>query len=391
MSSRIWKRGFCVVTVVNFFVALSLYLLVVIISLFAMERFESSPAMAGFATGLFVIGSLVARLFTGRRLELVGRKRMIYLGLFLNLLMTVSYFAAGNILVLCGIRVFHGIAFGVITTALGTIVVNEIPEERRGEGLGYFMMSVTLATAVGPFLAMFLRQHGSYSMIFTACTIAAVLALVGMLFFAIPEIQLTPEQRKEMRRIKFSNFFELRAIPISIFCATIYFCYSSVLTFLSAYAKEIDLLDAAGFFFIVYAITVLISRPFVGRLFDSRGENLAMYPSIVIFAGGMILLSQVEHGGMLLLTGILIGLGTGAVQSISQAVTVKVTPIHRMGLATSTFFLCLDIAIGIGPFLSGWFISSIGYRAVYFGAGLISMASIFLYYALHGKKAMLNG
>jgi hypothetical protein len=42
---------------------------------------------------------------------------------------------------------------------------------------------------------------------------------------------------KEMKGFRFNNFFEPKAIPISIVCALIYFCYSSVLSFLTAYAK----------------------------------------------------------------------------------------------------------------------------------------------------------
>ena len=52
----------------------------------------------------------------------------------------------------------------------GTIVASIIPSERRGEGIGYYALSVTLAAAIGPFLGMFINQHADFNMNFILCT-----------------------------------------------------------------------------------------------------------------------------------------------------------------------------------------------------------------------------
>ncbi|WP_374226398.1 MFS transporter [Bacillus sp. sid0103] len=36
------------------------------------------------------------------------------------------------------VRFFHGIGFGMATTATGAIVADLIPESRKGEGMGYY-------------------------------------------------------------------------------------------------------------------------------------------------------------------------------------------------------------------------------------------------------------
>ena len=46
--------------------------------------------------------------------------------------------------------------------------------------------------------------------------------------------------------------------------------YSSILTFLQFFAKEIDLVSLASYFFIFYAIASLITRPIAGRLMDQK-------------------------------------------------------------------------------------------------------------------------
>jgi len=192
---------------------------------------------------------------------------------------------------------------------------------------------------------------------------------------------------KGMQGFKLSNLIEYKAVPISIIALLIYVCYSSIVSFLTVYSKEIHLVDAASFFFIVYAIVILASRPTVGRMFDKKGENVIMYPAILIFAIGMFLFSQSYYSAVLLLAAALIGLGLGAIQSSTQAIAVKVTPQHRMGLANSTYFMLANVGMGIGPLLVGFLIPFTGYRGMYTAVAIIALACIFLYFLLHGKKA----
>lgn len=150
---------------------------------------------------------------------------------------------------------------------------------------------------------------------------------------------------------------------------------------------DIDLVSTASFFFIVYAAAVLVSRPFTGRLLDQKGANYVMYPAFVLFAAGLFLLSTASTSTVFLLSGVLIGLGFGNMQSATQAIAVKLTPPHRMGLATSTFFIFLDAGLGFGPYLLGFVIPVTGYSTLYVILGFAVMLSIALYYMLHGKKS----
>lgn len=383
---KLWTRDFLLVTVVNFLVAVIFYLLMVVISAYAMDHFGSSPGEAGLAASIFVIGALIARLFSGTWMERIGRKRLLFIGLIFGLVMSIAYFGVKSIIPLLVVRLLHGATFGIASTLAAAIVSNIIPKERFGEGIAYFMLSTTLATAIGPFLAMFMSQHGSFNAIFVACTVAAALCFVGTLFLSVPEMKFTEQQFEDLKELKLSNYLEMKSIPISLVCGLIYLCYSSVLSFFASYAKEIHLVDAASFFFIIYAVIVLISRPIIGRLFDSKGDNFIMYPVIPIFMAGMYILSQAHHGYALLLAAVFIGLGSGAVQSSCQAIAIKAAPPHRAGLANATFFMFSDIGMGIGPVIFGLFIPFIGYRGVYASAAAVAFACVFLYYLVHGKR-----
>ena len=345
-KERLWTKDFIVVSSVNFFLTLTFYLLMVTIAVYAVNEFDATTSQAGLVTGIFIIGTLIGRLFIGRFIDSIGRKKTLYIGLIFFILTTLLYFVNYGITFLLINRFIHGITLGMASTASGTIVAQIIPATRKGEGIGYFSMSATLAAAFGPFIGIYMSQHTSFQMIFSFCLAVGIISLITAIFVNVPALPVSTKT-SEIKGFKLSNFIEPKALPIAVITLIVAFCYSSVLSFINFYAIEIDLVNTASFFFIVYAAAILVSRPFTGRLMDMKGANTIMYPAFIIFGVGMLLLSVVDTSITLLIAGILIGLGFGNMQSCTQAVAVKLTPPHRMGLATSTFFifLTLDLAL----------------------------------------------
>ena len=189
---------------------------------------------------------------------------------------------------------------------------------------------------------------------------------------------------------KLHDFIEKKAMPISVIMVFMGIAYAGVISFFNSFAIEIQLQDAASVFFTVYAVFLFVSRPFTGRLLDLKGDNIVIYPALILFALSLLLLSQAHSGLVLLLAGVLLALGFGTVMSCGQAIAVKESPRHRIGLATSTFFICVDGGMGIGPFIAGVIIPSVGFRGMYLTLAVVVFLSIILYYFVHGKKATLR-
>lgn len=384
-SSKLWTKDFIIVSAANFFLYLVFYLLLVTMAVYAVEEFHVSESQAGLVTGIFIIGTLIGRLFIGRMITSIGNKKMLYFGLIFFILTSLLYFIHAGITVLLITRLLHGIALGMASTATGTIVAEVIPGERKGEGIGFFSMSITLATAIGPFIGIYMSQHTSFESIFGFCLALGMISFIISLFVNIPEVSKPPKEVAS-KKWKLSEFLEPKAFPIALVVILLSLGYSSVLSFINFYAIEIDLVDTASLFFVVYAIAILVSRPFTGRLMDVKGANSIMYPAFILFGAGLLLLSTVANSISLLLAGVLIGLGFGNMQSTTQAIAVKMTPPHRMGLATSTYYIALDAGLGFGPYLLGFVIPLTGYSTLYIIMGVMVLATIILYYFLHGKK-----
>jgi MFS family permease len=386
-KERLWTKDFITVAVTNFLIYVVFYLLMVVMASYAVDKFHASTSIAGLVSGIFIIGILVGRLGTGRIIEDMGSRKVLIAGTMFFIITSALYLAAINVPLLIIIRFLHGFAYGVASTATGTIVAKIIPDARRGEGIGYYSMSQILATALGPFLGIILSRHVDFKVIFI------VTSIVASISFAISFVVSEPtrkapmqDQTRAVKSFQISNFLEFKAIPISIIVLIVGFGYSVVLTFISLYSKQLHLEEAASFFFIVYAIAVIVSRPFSGRLLDVKGANYVVYPCLLIFAIGMLLLSQVNYGITLLLAGAIIGLGYGNFLSCGQAISIKGAPPHRLGLATATYYIFLDVGFGVGPYLFGSLVPSMGYRGLYSMMAMVILATIILYYFLYRSK-----
>ncbi|OPX90868.1 MAG: major facilitator superfamily transporter [Pelotomaculum sp. PtaB.Bin104] len=387
-APKLWTKDFLIISIVNFFVYITFYLLIAIMAVYAADRFNATPSMAGLSSGIFVLGAILGRLYAGSSIDRVGRKKMLYASIAFYLMTTLLYFKADSLTLLLILRVFNGAAFGMASTATGTISAEIIPNERRGEGTSYYALSLTIATAVGPFLGMFLTQHANFNANFIVCAAALGVGFIFAFPLKVSKVEWANKNPENTGGINFNTYFEPKALPIAVITALTCFSFSSILTFISAYILEINLINAGSFFFIVYAAAILVSRPFVGRLFDIKGENFVIYPALLLFSVSLYIIGQSHQGFTLLLTSVLVGFSYGNFFSSAQALAVKVSPPHRKALATSTFFISADVGAGIGPFILGFFIPTLGFSGLYASMGIVVLATAFLYYFLHGRASM---
>jgi MFS family permease len=354
--TKLFTRDFLLAGVANLFISMVFYLLMTSMALYAVDRFQASDSAAGLASSVFVIGSVIARLFAGKLLRTMGRKRLAILALGIFALASVFYIFSSTLFLLLIVRLVHGMAFGMGNTAIATAVQSIIPPARRSEGTGYFGLSTTLSTAVGPFLAVLLSGNGNYTAVFVFCTAFSTAALLFTLLVRMPEL----------------------------ICGV---AYSGIISFLAPFLISKSMAEAASWFFIVYAVTVLVSRLFAGRIQDRRGDNAIMYPLLLLFVLGMAALAFDPSTLSVAAAAAFTGFGFGALLPCAQAIAVTAVAPAELGVATSTFFLMLDVGIGFGPVALGMLIPHLGYTGMFGILTVLSVLGIALYFQVHGRHA----
>lgn len=387
--TKLFTRDFVLASVANLFISMVFYLLMTSMALYAVERFHASDSAAGLASSAFIIGSVVARLFAGKLLSVFGRKPLLVASLAVFVVASVLYIPSNSLGLLLIVRFVHGMAFGTGNTALATAVQSLIPPARRSEGTGYFGLSTTLSTAAGPFLAVLMAADGNYNAVFLFCSISSSVALLFCLMLRLPEPpkQVSKEHTRARRGGIIRSIISPAALPISLVLLVCGTAYSGIISFLAPYLISASMTEAASWFFLVYAVMVLVSRLFAGRIQDRKGDNAIMYPLLVVFALGMASLAVQPGNLSIVAAAILTGLGFGALMPCAQAIAVSAVSPSEIGVATSTFFLMLDLGVGFGPVVLGLTIPHLGYTGMFGILAAFSVAGIGLYYAVHGRHA----
>ncbi|QEE60222.1 MFS transporter [Salinibacterium sp. dk2585] len=385
-STPIWSRDFTLAVVINFALAGVFYLLMTTMALYAVDRFRAHDALAGLTAGAYVLGAVVSRLLTSKYLDLVGRRRTVLVGLVAFVVLSVLYLVVTDLTVLIALRFLHGVAFGGASTAVAASALMLVPREKRAEGSGYFSISATLAAGIGPLIGTLVIHAGGYEGIFWVSTGLAILGLTGALFIRLPEREPSEEEIRTRWRIRLSDLIDARAMPISIMIFLGCFAWSGVLAFYLNYADATGTAAEVGAFFTIYAITVFVVRLFAGRLQDRFGDNAVFYPSFVIFAVGLVVIAIPPSLPVAITGAVLTAIGFGSLMPGGQAVAVTVVPPERVAVATSTYFVMADAAIGVGPILLGLLLPLTGYDGMYLLLAAFMVLTIGVYAMTHGRR-----
>lgn len=193
-------------------------------------------------------------------------------------------------------------------------------------------------------------------------------------------------QTTESKKFNINNYIAKEALPVAIIMLLAGLSYSSILTFLQFFAQEINLVTISSYFFIFYAIASLITRPIAGRMMDLKNENVIAYPAFIFLILTFLTLSITNNSWLLILAGLLLGAGYGNISSCMQAIAIKVSPPAKYGIATSTYFIGLDLGLGFGPYILGFVTSAVSFAQLYAIMGVLVLITGVIYYFVHGRK-----
>lgn len=373
---RIWTRSFTFITVGTFFLFVAFYMLYPTMPLF-ITAIGGTEADAGLAMGAFMLTAVLVRPFIGGLLDRVGRRPFVIVGVLLFTLAMYLYTWVAGIVVLIGLRMLHGTSWAISSTAIQTAVTDLIPTTRRGEGLGWYGMAMTVAMAGGPLLGLTIAQNLSYQAIFL-CAVGLSLAALGALLSA----RIPSHQRGDARRIQ---IFEPSVLPVTASVFFLFVAYGGITTFVPLFARTISV--NSGLFFLAYAATLFVTRPIAGRLSDWRGETFVLVPSLLVTALALLLLSMAGDLAGVILAAVLFGTGFGSAMPVLQATTIRLARPDRIGVANASFSTATDLGIGLGAIVLGWVAQYAGYQAV-FVAGAVSVTVSLLIFGLVVQRRM---
>ncbi|MEX5442495.1 MFS transporter [Acinetobacter schindleri] len=352
----LWTKPFLLCLANNMFLFIFYFAQTTILPIYILKELGGSVTQAGLTLTLFMVSAIVIRPFSGLIIEKLGQRRTLIISATMFCLIAFGYLFISNMTSLYVLRLMHGVWFSILTTVCVPVVNQFIPDSRRGEGMGYYAMSVNLGIVLGPLIGLGLIPYLSYTMV-TAVLVAMI--FIGYIFcFLIPVQEVKqPVSEAEKTKLGLSDFIEKKSLTVALMVMMISFSYASIMSFIAPFASSIYLMQYAGLFFVVFAISMMSLRPITGKIYDRKGPQYVIYPAVLTFSLGLLVLSQIHTLTGFMLAAVLIGLGFGSAQPCLQTLAIQRAPKHRIGYATSTFYTCYDIGIAIGSLVVGMMIT----------------------------------
>jgi len=375
---RLWTKPYILLTLAMLFLFTGFYVLLPTLPHYVKEL-GGSETDVGLAAGVFTLAAVLFRPLAGAWADRYGRLPVALLGLIGFVVSMALYDIVKGIAALMALRFIHGVFWSLSTTAIGTLVTDVVPSSRRGEGMGWFGLAITLAMAIGPMAGTRIWEQFSFRHLFLA---AAVLSVVPLLLTLVARVPFRRKEEKERLRLFDQSLLSVTAV---IFLMTV--SYGGVTTFVPLFAPQVG--ADPGMFFLVYAVALTAVRPVAGRLADRLGEGAVIVPALAVTVAGLFVLYLAGGEAGVLVSAALYGFGFGAAQPALQAAALRIARPDRRGLATASFMIAFDLGIGIGSILLGWVSQFAGYPAVFASGGGFVAAALLVFAAWVRRRLSL--
>jgi MFS family permease len=341
----------------------------------------------GWIIALFTLTAGISRPFSGRLTDTIGRIPVMYVGVFACIICSMLYPALAFVSGFLTLRFFHGFSTGFKPTGTTAYVADIVSPLRRGEAMGVLGICLSVGASASPLLGSWLVQafHNINVMFYAS----AVLALLSMVILMRLKETLHPTQpfRWKLLWIKREDIFDPRAIPAAITVIFCYFSYGVILTLAPDLSDALGLSNR-GTFFAIFTLASISTRFFAGKISDQWGRIPVLKTSAVVIGISMLLFAHANTPWMLYIASAIFGLGNGIFSPAINAWTIDLGDPEKKGRALATMFMALEIAIGAGAALSGWyFADQIGRMpAVFYAAALMNLGGlIYLFWRGHSK------
>lgn len=398
-KERLFSPSFCYILAANFLLFFAFYLLLPVLPFYLKEEFLAGKSMIGFILSCYTVACLCIRPFSGYMLDTFSRKPLYLLSYFVFTVIFGGYMVAGVLLLFIFLRVIHGFAFGMVSVAGNTIVIDILPSSRRGEGVGYYGLANNIAMSFGPMVGLFMHGTCSYNVIF-ACSLAS-----GCLGFVMAGMVKTPRKEPVKRGpISLDRFFLVKGVPAGFSLLLLSIPYGMTTSYVAMYAVEIGIRGSSGLYFTCMAVGLAVSRIFSGKQVDKGRITLVILLGMYLACASLFFLAACERlmvwhvgitsavfFGIALLQGIAFGMMFPAFNSLF----VNLAPNSQRGTATSTYLTCWDVGIGIGLMSGGAIAQAFhGFSHAYlFGACLTVVSALYFQFkaAPHFNRNKLRG
>ncbi|HEY5593870.1 MAG TPA: MFS transporter [Nitrospiria bacterium] len=346
-----------------------------LLPLFA-ERLGAHPEVIGLIVGISTVTGILFKLPAGTVSDLLGRRRLLFIGLSVFAVAPYFYFGVTQVWQLIVLRAFHGLATAIFAP-VAMAVVADLFREGRGEALSWYSSFSQAGRLSGRMIGGYLLVWAGFEQTFAVCAVIGLVLIILFSNLRLPEDQPASSlTRHESSRALVQGLREVggdrRVLVTSGMEAILMTASGALMAFLPLYGIAVGLhAGEVGLLFGAMGLASILAKPAMGRISDRIGRRPLIVAGQLICAAVMIAIPWTAGFVGLLLLSLLFGFGEAVIGSSTSAMVADRCKEKSLGSAMGVFGTIMDIGHAAGPILTGFLIGISGYTGAFGGIGIL--------------------
>jgi len=376
-----------------------------VLPLYVKGPIGAGDVAVGIVIGAFAVTAAIGRPLGGRLADATSRRRVLMIGLIAASVGGAMLFLPLGVAGLVLARLVVGFGDGWIFTAGVSWIVDLTPEERRGQVIGVFGISVWGGISLGSVLGQLIYSAAGYDWVWAFATLAPLVGLLISLWTPSPGAQsASPSAPEEVASAemgaplpagteagssKAADRPGRRAwLPPSAIRPGVALLFANI-GFGALAGFIVLLLDGEGIghgaaAFTVFTATVVASRLLLGWLPDRWGARRSALAGGISEAAGIATIGAAGSLPVVFVGSALAGIGISLIFPSLALLVVNATDPSQRATAMGWFTSFFDIGVAVGAPFAGLVASTGGgenYSAAFFAAAAVCLAGAFVGFA----------
>jgi MFS family permease len=293
----------------------------------------------------------LARPFSGKIADTVGRKAVVFFGIFATVICSASYPIFAYILPFFIIRFFHGLAVGFAPTGNSALIADIATESRRGEAMGVMGLISNTGTSIAPVLGSFLtKSYGIETMFFSSALLA--LCSLATVFFVHETLQNKVRFHRQLLIIRRHEILEENVLPAALVMALCIFTYGAFLTVIPDFSKHLGI-ENKGIFFTIYTLSSVFTRIAAGKFSDKYGRVIVLKYALSVALLSLLTFMYASNATHFYAASVVYGAAVGMYSPALFAWAADLSHREHLGRGMSTIYIALEVGIAAGAFFGG--------------------------------------
>src|SRR5512136_1860998 len=338
------------------------------------ESIGADAAQVGLISAISPIPGILVSSLAGAYTDRAGRRRALELSLLVFATAPFLYLFVTEPWQLMVVRFYHGFATAVFMPVAMASVADRYGPEQRGEKLALYSSATMVGRFTAPFFGGTLLFIANFSSVYLACAITGMIALAMSAAIPWGDTGTKPVHARGSETAADSLRAVVRNRKIMVTSSMEglqYYAMGAFEAFLPLYAQSLGINDLAiGSIMGVQIVSMLLSKPLLGRFSDRRGREPSIVIGLLVGCGAIFMIPRVESIWFLGSLSIVFGISVSSVTASTSALVSEIAGRTAHGSSIGVLSSVMDIGHSVGPLATGVIVGAFSYQM---GFGIASV------------------